>query len=71
VIADNPLALGFVGKSPDKMKTVGDVFTDENYGIAVCNKNPDLVTKLNAGLAKVKSEGLIDQLSKQCIGAGG
>lgn len=67
VIADNPLALGFVGKSPDKMKVVGDVFTDEQYGIAVCNTNTDLVAKLNDGLAKVKSEGLIDQLSKQWI----
>jgi polar amino acid transport system substrate-binding protein len=61
-IADNPLAIGFVGKNPAKLKTVGPVFTDENYGIAVCNKQPDLLTKINQGLAAFKSEGGVDQL---------
>jgi polar amino acid transport system substrate-binding protein len=71
VIADNPLALGFVGKSPDKLKVVGNVFTDESYGIAVCNKNQALVDQLNAGLAKVEGEGLIEKLSAQWLAAGG
>jgi polar amino acid transport system substrate-binding protein len=61
-IADNPLAIGFVGKNPAKLKTVGPVFTDENYGIAVCNKQPDLLTKINQGLAAVKAEGGVDKL---------
>ncbi len=59
VISDNPVALGYVGQYPDKIKTVGDVFTDENYGIAVCNKKTDLVEKINSGLAAVKGEGII------------
>jgi len=62
VIADNPLAVGFIGKNPDKIKSVGEVFTDENYGIAVCNKQPELLEKINKGLAAVKSEGVIDKL---------
>ena len=61
-IADNPLAIGFVGKNPAKLKTIGPVFTDENYGIAVCNKQPELLTKINKGLAAVKAEGGVDQL---------
>jgi polar amino acid transport system substrate-binding protein len=62
VIADNPLAIGFVGQNPAKIKTVGSVFTDENYGVAVCNKQADLLAKINKGLAAVKSSGEIDKL---------
>jgi polar amino acid transport system substrate-binding protein len=67
VIADNPLAVGFVGKNPDKLKMVGEVFTDENYGIAVCNKQPDLLEKMNKWLAAVKSEGVIEQLVQKWL----
>jgi polar amino acid transport system substrate-binding protein len=66
-IADNPLAIGFVGKNPAKLKTVGPVFTDENYGIAVCNKQPDLLTKINQGLAAVKAEGGVDKLVEKWL----
>lgn len=69
VIADNPLALGFVAKSPDKLKNVGDVFTSEYYGIAICNKNTDLQARINQGLAAVKSEGLIDQITSKWMSA--
>ncbi len=67
VIADNPLAIGFVGKNPTKIKAVGSVFTDENYGVAVCNKQPDLLAKINKGLAAVKADGEIDQLVKKWL----
>jgi polar amino acid transport system substrate-binding protein len=69
VIADNPLALGFIGKSNGKLKSVGEVFTNEQYGIAVCNKNTDLVTKINKGLAEVKSSGQINELATKWLGA--
>ncbi len=68
VIADNPLALGYVGENPDKLKTVGDVFTDENYGIAVCKTNTELLEKINTGLAAVIEEGLLDELVVKWIG---
>ena len=67
VIADNPLALGYVGENPDKLKTVGEVFTDEYYGIAVCKTNTELLDKLNEGLAAVQAEGLIDTLTAKWI----
>jgi polar amino acid transport system substrate-binding protein len=67
VVADNPLALGYVGENPDKLKTVGDVFTDENYGIAVCKTNPDLLEKINEGLKAVKEEGLIGELVEKWL----
>jgi ABC-type amino acid transport substrate-binding protein len=69
VIADNPLALGFIGKSNGKLKSVGEVFTNEQYGIAVCNKNTDLVTKINKGLAEVKSSGQLNELATKWLGA--
>ncbi len=67
VVADNPLALGYVGKNPDKLKTAGAVFTEENYGIAVCETNPELLAKINRGLKAVKDAGLIEQLSQKWL----
>jgi polar amino acid transport system substrate-binding protein len=67
VVADNPLALGYVGEYPDKLKTAGEVFTEENYGIAVCNTKADLVEKINAGLKAVKDEGLVEQFVEKWL----
>ena len=62
VVADNPLALGYVGEYPDELKTVGEVFTEENYGIAVSKTEEELLAKINEGLQVVKDEGLIEEL---------
>jgi polar amino acid transport system substrate-binding protein len=70
VIADNPLVLGYIGSNVGKLKSAGDVFTDESYGIAVCKTNTDLLKKLNDGLAKVKTEGFIDKLTTRWISSG-
>ncbi len=67
VIADNPLALGYVGQNADKIKIVGEPFTDEYYGIAVCKTNTELLDKLNQALAEVKAEGVIDELSAKWL----
>jgi len=67
VIADNLLALAYVDKNPDKLKTVGEVFTEESYGIAVSKSNPELLTKINAGLAAVEEEGVLDQLVEKWL----
>jgi polar amino acid transport system substrate-binding protein len=67
VVSDNWLALGYVARSPDKLKTAGEQFTSESYGIAVAKGKEDLLKKINAGLAAVKSEGLIETLSKKWI----
>ncbi len=68
VIADNPVAALYVSKNRDKLMTVGSVFTNEYYGIAICKKNADLVPKVNAALKALKDEGFMDQLSKKWIG---
>jgi polar amino acid transport system substrate-binding protein len=62
VVADNPISLYYVGKSQAKLKTVGNVFTDEDYGIAVCKSKKALLKKVNQGLKVVNDEGLIVEL---------
>ncbi len=70
VVADNPLALGYIGKNADKIKVTGPVFTSENYGIAVCNKKADLVTKFNQGIDAVKADGTLEKLIQKWIVTG-
>jgi polar amino acid transport system substrate-binding protein len=67
VVADNPLIIQYVGQNADQLKTTGDVFTDEYYGIAVCKEKTDLLAKINEGLAAVQAEGLIDELTTKWI----
>jgi len=67
VIADYPTALGFIGQNPDKLTTVGEVFTDESYGIAVCKTNPELLDKINAGLQAVKDDGTTAKLEAKWL----
>jgi polar amino acid transport system substrate-binding protein len=67
VVCDNPSALLYVDLNPDKLKTVGNVFTDESYGIAVAKDKKDLLNKINAGLKAIKKEGLIDKYSQKWL----
>lgn len=67
VIADYPTALGFIGQNSEKLTTVGEVFTDESYGIAVCNKNADLLKKINDGLAAIKADGTVQKLEMKWL----
>lgn len=61
VVCDYPVALLYIGKQPEKLKAVGNVFTNENYGIAVAKGKTELLAKINSGLKAIKSEGFIDQ----------
>jgi len=67
VIADDGLARGYVAKNSAEIKIVGEPFTDESYGIAVCKTNTELLQKINQGLAAVKEEGLLDQLTQKWL----
>jgi polar amino acid transport system substrate-binding protein len=69
VVADSPLVYGYVGQNADKIKAVGEPFTDEFYGIAVKKGADDLLAKLNKGLAAVQQKGLIDQLNDKWVKA--
>lgn len=67
VIADYPLALGFIGKNRDTLVTAGETFTSEKYGIAICNKNTELQASINKALAEVLATGLVDQLNEKWV----
>ncbi len=68
VIADYPVAQGYVSKNKDKLKTAGPIFTDEYYGIAICKNNAYLVPKINAALKALKEEGFMDRLAQKWVG---
>ena len=67
VIADYPTTLAFLAVNPDKLMTVGSVFTDENYGIAVCKKKTDLAGPINAALKALKDDGTIKKLEDKWL----
>lgn len=67
IICDSPVAQGYVSRNADKLKVVGDMLTSENYGVAVAKGKTDLVNKINAGIAAIKAEGLINELSAKWL----
>ncbi|MDN5929040.1 MAG: basic amino acid ABC transporter substrate-binding protein [Hyphomicrobiales bacterium] len=67
VIFDNPVNINFKTKHGG-VKTVGPLLTGEYYGIAVTKKKPDLVAKLNDGLAKIKKSGEYKKLFEKYFG---
>ena len=67
VIADYPTALGFIAKNPDKLMTVGEKFTQESYGIAICKNRGDLLEKINPALQAVIDAGVVDQLAAKYL----
>jgi len=67
VVCDNPVALNYTGQNPDKLKTAGGTFTEENYGIALAKGQEDLLEKINAGIAALKAEGKFEEFSKKWL----
>jgi polar amino acid transport system substrate-binding protein len=67
VICDSPVAANYVNTNPDKLKTVGEMFTTESYGIAIAKGQDDLLKKINDALKKVKAEGLIDEYAAKWL----
>jgi len=67
VVADYPTSLAFVQQNAGKIVTTGEPFTEEKYGIAVCQKNTELLEKLNAGLKGVIEKGTVSELEKKWL----
>jgi len=66
VICDTPVAYGYV-ETYDTLKTVGEVLTTEEYGIAVPKGKEDLLAKINTALDALLAEGIIDQLTQKWL----
>jgi polar amino acid transport system substrate-binding protein len=67
VVCDNPLALDYVKENAGRLKTVGEAFTDEYYGIAIAKRNADLVPRINAAIAQLQAEGKFDELARKWL----
>jgi len=65
VVADSPVAAGYVKANPESIKMVGDVFDSADYGVALCKDNTELLEKVNAALSELIAEGAVDELSKK------
>jgi polar amino acid transport system substrate-binding protein len=67
VIVDYPTTLNYIAQFKDQIKTTGEVFTDESYGIAVCKNKPDLLAQINDALAELEQEGFLTQLEEKWL----
>lgn len=67
VVVDNPIADAFVAKNSGKLEVMGNVFTSENYGIAVCKDKADLLKKLDDALASMKADGSLKKLEEKWL----
>ncbi len=63
VICDTPIAQGYVNKNAATLKMIGEALTTENYGIAVAKGKTDLLNKINQGLAAIKADGTVNQIT--------
>lgn len=67
VVADSPVVYGYVAKNADRIKWVGEPFTDEFYGIAVKRGGEEILDRINQGLAEVLKQGLVEQLNDKWV----
>lgn len=67
VIIDNEPAKVFV-ENNDDLQILNGSFEPEDYAIAVKKDNGDLVERLNAAMAELKAEGIIDKILGNYIG---
>lgn len=67
VIFDNPVNVDFKAKHDD-VQTVGPLLTGEYYGIAISKTKPELATKINDGLEKIRKNGEYHQLFVKYFG---
>jgi glutamine transport system substrate-binding protein len=61
IVFDNPSNILFMASHKD-VHTVGGLLTGEYYGIAISKKEPDLLKKINAGLAEIQADGDYEKL---------
>lgn len=62
VVADFPTTKIYVNQMSDQIKIVGETFTEESYGIAVCKTNGELLEKVNQALAELTEDGTVQEL---------
>lgn len=70
VFNDAPVSAEIIRANPEmKAVLVGQMVTDERYGIAVNKGKAELLKMINDGLAKAKADGTYDQIVKKWVPA--
>ncbi len=67
IIIDYPTALAFVAVNESDLKVVGEPFTEEYYGIAMCKTDTELHEKVNAALASLIADGSMAELEQKWL----
>jgi polar amino acid transport system substrate-binding protein len=67
VVSDKAEALSYVNIKAANLKIAGGEFNVENYGVAVCSQNEELLKRVNAGIASVRADGTLDKLVEKWI----
>lgn len=65
VIIDSVAGLGFMAQNPGKLKTVGEMLTQEQLGIVVREGNAELRDAFNAALRALKEDRTLDRLYRK------
>ncbi|MGS0742160.1 basic amino acid ABC transporter substrate-binding protein [Glaciimonas sp. GG7] len=70
VVADDAVVQNYIANNPTaRFRVVSDAdFPKEYYGIAVSKSNPELLAKINQGLAEIKADGSFDKISEKYFG---
>jgi polar amino acid transport system substrate-binding protein len=70
VVADTPVAADFALMNPnfkDKLKIVGEPFTEEYYGVAVDKGNAEILDAINKGLNAVLNTETYDEIEDKWL----
>jgi polar amino acid transport system substrate-binding protein len=67
VVTDKVTALGYAGDKAGNLKIAGGEWANEDLAIAVCKDNPELLKRIDAGLAAVKSDGTLAKLRQKWL----
>ncbi len=68
VVSDAPVLKYMIFQSFRELKTVGERFTDEKFGIALAPGNDDLRQEINRALKKIRETGEYDRIHEKWFG---
>jgi len=68
VVNDRPASQGFIEKSPETLKVVQIISTQEEYGFAVSKEHPDLRVAINDQLTKIMQDGTYATIYQKWFG---
>ena len=71
VTTDAAILLGYAAENPDKLKVVGEPFSEERYGIGYSKDHPELCEFVNETLTSAFEDGTWEEAFDATLGKGG